>query len=234
MTVTADSPAPYAPASTIIEIINRYRDHGLQTPFTSDVLARAGVSDSLISRTLIGLQVLDLIDEGGNPTEVLTGLGNATQDEMPARLSEWLRATYAEVFQFVDPADASPEGVRDAFRTYQPRGQQPRMVTLFLALCVHAGIRQAPEEGAPRPRAQRRRTPSSQRNREQPNPRRRQSQQEVPGVPQPIAGLLASLPESGRWTKERRDAFMTTFGTVLDFCIEIGEEITDAAPEDQT
>ena len=43
-------------------------------------------------------------------------------------------------------------------------------------------------------------------------------------MPDPIAGLLASLPESGHWSKERRADFLKTFEAVLDFCIKVGED----------
>ena len=65
MPVTNESSAPYAPAHAMKLIINRYRDRGMQTPITTEVLERAGISESLISRTLQALYVLDLIDENG-------------------------------------------------------------------------------------------------------------------------------------------------------------------------
>ena len=41
MAVTQDKPAPYAPASAILEIIQTHRRKGL-TSFTADVLQRVG------------------------------------------------------------------------------------------------------------------------------------------------------------------------------------------------
>ncbi len=60
MAVTQEKPAPYAPASAILDIVSRYRNRGLVFPVNADVLARVGISDSLIPRTLQALQVLDL------------------------------------------------------------------------------------------------------------------------------------------------------------------------------
>ena len=47
MAIQADGTAPYAPAGTIIEIVERFRNHGLAEPFDTDVLERAGVPASL-------------------------------------------------------------------------------------------------------------------------------------------------------------------------------------------
>ena len=62
MPVTANSPAPYAPTSAILGLIERHRNKGF-TRLDAEVLGRSGVSDSLISRTLQALQTLDLIDD---------------------------------------------------------------------------------------------------------------------------------------------------------------------------
>ena len=51
-----------------------------------------------------------------------------------------LRAAYRPIFAFVDPATASHDEIRDAFRGFTPVGQQQRMVTLFLGLCAYAGL----------------------------------------------------------------------------------------------
>ena len=67
MAVTADSSAPYAPASAIIELIDKYRNRGLPSTITGEVLGKAGVSDSLIPRTLQALQTLELINDQGAP-----------------------------------------------------------------------------------------------------------------------------------------------------------------------
>jgi uncharacterized protein DUF5343 len=234
MPVTASTPAPYAPPATIMEVIRRFRDRGMQAPFTRDVLARAGVPDSLIPRTLQSLRALDLIDDAGNPSEVLQGLALASAENFPARMSDWLRAAYAEVFQFADPAKDDTVRVRDAFRTYTPRGQQDRMVTLFLTLCQEAGIRGSGEDSPRRRSAQQRparaqarsgRPGETQSSRAQ---RRENATQPSGEVPQAIAGLLASLPQTARWSAASREKFLKTFEAVLDFCVEV----VDGDPDD--
>jgi hypothetical protein len=150
MPVTSDKPAPYAPSSSIIDLIERYRNRGLPSPVTLDVLLRAGVSQSLVSRTLYGLQVLDLIDEQGAPTKTFEGIRLAPEAEYKQRLSEWLQSAYADVLKFVDPAVDDETKVRDAFRSYQPIGQQSRMVSLFLGLLTAAGMSAEKRGGQPR------------------------------------------------------------------------------------
>lgn len=140
MPIEPDGQAPYAPTGRVLSIIEGYRDRGLQTPFTLDVLTRAGITEPLAPRTLRSLKALDLIDDDGQPTPEFQALRKASSEEYRARLAAILRAAYVNVFQYADPATDPPEKVRDAFRHYEPVGQQPRMVALFLGLCEYAGI----------------------------------------------------------------------------------------------
>jgi hypothetical protein len=258
MAVTPDRPGPYAPASVIIELVERHRARGLPSPVNADVLARAGVSDSLVSRTLQALQALDLIGDDGAPTLVLEGLRLAPEADYKARLGEWLRAAYADALQYVDPASDNETTIRDAFRQYQPVGQQPRMVTLFSGLFRHAGI--GPEKALSpqarrnkamltgKPRVAANATPSPRapaRNgggnaaavNESGSPRANGTNQ---GQHPAIAGVLASLPDPATgWTKTDRDRFLVAFTAVLDFAIptiaaikrtvDIGGEHDDAS-----
>jgi hypothetical protein len=119
----------------------------------AEVLARSGISESLIARTIHALKTLDLIDDEGKPTETLEGLRLAPEGEYVNRLGQWLNSAYADVLKFIDPSTADETALRDAFRSYTPVGQQPRMVSLFVGLYGAAGI--GPEKGAP-PRSTRR------------------------------------------------------------------------------
>ncbi len=229
MPVTADQPAPYAPASALLTLIDRHRNKGLPSPIDGDVLARAGVSPSLIARTLQALGTLDLITEDGKPSQVLEGLRLAPESEYKQRMGEWLNSAYADAIQFVDPATADETQLRDAFRSYKPVGQQTRMVSLFSGLFAAAGV--GPERQkvpvarkaavvrkplAPAPRGAvhlsghigtRRTPPPAGQN---------------TGLPPALSGLLASLPQDGGgWTKTDRDRFVATFGAVLDFCYPV-------------
>jgi len=233
MAVTSDKAAPYAPASAVIEIMGRFRSRGLPVPINSDVLARAGVSGSLIPRTLYALQVLDLIDENGAPTSIFEGLRLAPESEYQAKQADWLKNAYADVFAFVDPTSDSETSVRDAFRSYQPIGQQNRMVSLFQGLCSAAGLMAGKAPSSSRPQARNgASSPNTQQSRsstpikhlkdfvDQPKP-----PTTLHGtLPPALTGLLESLPRNGAsWSRTTRNKFVTTFEAVLDFCIPINE-----------
>lgn len=242
MPVTSDKPAPYAPSTAIMAVVERFRQRGLPTPVDAGVLARASISESLIPRTLYALQSLDLIDESGNPTDVLEGLRLAPEVEYKARLGEWLTGAYADALQFIDPATATEIEIRDAFRNYRPHGQLDRMVTLFIGLFRAAGI--APEKasgGPPKKKVITLRMPARAATAVKPGNKPKDSgggaftpkQHNFDGaLPPALAGLLASLPTHGEgWTKADRDAFMTTFAVVLDFVFPPGAVKVQKAEE---
>lgn len=238
MAVTAENPAPYAPASAIIEIISRYRNRGLATPITGDVLGRAGVSDSLIPRTMQALQTLELVGPDGAPTETLEGLRRAKEADFQPQMAAWLQSVYADVFAFVNPADDEVH-IRDAFRTYQPIGQQPRMVSLFTALCRAAGLRSGEQtkESRSRPAARKSSVSTTVARREKQPPARQQQNPAIAGgsggLPPVIAGLLTTLPiESGEWTKAERAKFLKAFEAMLDYSFEVLERPLNASAQD--
>jgi hypothetical protein len=235
MPVTEDRPAPYATTSSIIDIVSRYRNRGLPFPVNADVLARAGISDSLIPRTLQSLQTLDLINDIGNPTETLEAIRLAPEAEYKTRLVDWLKGTYAGIFSFVDPSKDDGVRIRDAFRGYTPIGQQDRMVALFEGLCAEAGIlaeKPAKPAKAARPAStvsassRIRASAVSRTVAERLKPGVKNNAASAPnGLPAPLAGLLASLPAEGTgWSTTKREKFLTTFESVLDFCFPIEDE----------
>src|SRR5690606_15755196 len=152
MPVTTDQPAPYDPATAILDLIERHRNRGLPPLVDADVLARAGISDSLIPRTLQALKTLDLLTDDGRPSEVFEGIRLAPSGEYQQRLAEWLNAAYADALTFIDPATDDEVAIRDAFRKYIPTGQQSRMVTLFIGLFTAAGVMPPRQkQAAPKP-----------------------------------------------------------------------------------
>lgn len=224
MAVTADAPAPYAPTSVILSLIDRHRHRGLPFPVNADVLERAGVSPSLIPRTFQTLQTLELITEEGAATDTFEGIRRAPEGEYQQRLAEWLRAVYADAFTFVDPSKDDETAARDAFRGYRPIGQQHRMVSLFLGLCAAAGL--APEKPThPRPQARTRTPEPRPLNRGPIRKPIRDSKDKHTRIPTALAGLLESLPaEDEGWSQNERDKFYATFGAVLDFCFPINAD----------
>lgn len=234
MAVQADSPAPYAPTKSVMDVIHRFRDKGMTTPFELDTLTRAGVTEALAPRVLQALKILDLLDEAGNPTEAFESLRRVPTDAFQETLAEVVRSAYAEVFNFVDPAEHSVSQVTDAFRTYRPSGQRDRMVTLFLGLCREAGIVEGPAERV------KRELPSNARRREVPRrqaaPARRNtgggSRNTGGSLPPAVASLLDTLPKPDQgWTKQQRDRFMTAFEAILDYTYPLREQLP-AAPDE--
>jgi Family of unknown function (DUF5343) len=224
MAVTPDKPAPYAPVKTILEIVDRYRNRGLVFPVTADVLLRAGIPESLVPRTLQALVTLDLFNDVGNPTQTLEGIRLAPEAEYKKQLQDWLKSAYADVFQFVDPTTDDESRIRDAFRSYQPQGQQGRMVSLFQGLCAAAGLAPEKKTRAPRTPA----TPSRPRNiimQARGGVHHLTAVGLPTGLPPALSGLLQSLPSDGAgWTKDKRDKFLNAFGTVLDLCFPVVED----------
>jgi Family of unknown function (DUF5343) len=244
MPVTVDLPAPYAPASAIVDLIDRHRNKGLPPVVDADVLLRAGVSDSLVPRTLQALKILDLLTDDGRPSQVFEGLRLAPSAEYQQRMTEWLNAAYADALSYVDPATDDEVAIRDAFRKYIPTGQQARMVSLFMGLFTAAGVmparqRQAsPKKSAGSGAAKVTKAKISPRtvlasfNAGAP-PRAYGNVVPRDGLPPALAGLLASLPSNGRWTQAQRDKFMTAFPVMLDFAFEIVSEAEPATADDE-
>jgi hypothetical protein len=223
MPLAPNSNAPYTPASTVVNLLKRFRDKGLAIPVTPEVLLRAGVPESLLQRTMQALQLLELITEDGQATEVLKKIRSVSEKDYKATLAAWIKQVYADVFSFVDPATEDETAVRDAFRTYLPHAQQERMVKLFLALCAEAGL--APEtkkaESKPRARTASASTPTSRGARTVvKTPTGHQEVVRAGALPPELAGLMARLPQNG-WTKATRDKFLKTFESVLDYVIPI-------------
>jgi hypothetical protein len=230
MPIQPNGPAPYTPAATILSVVDRARDRGLPNPVSKDVLIRSGVAETLVPRTFHALQLLELINEEGAWTENLESLRRAPESELQTRFAEIVRVVYGDAFQYIDPSKDSATAIRDAFRSYKPHGQQERMVMLFLGLCQRAGIltEESPAKVASREVRPKSRvismTPQTK-----PKPKSKPDAS-APAIgngnlPPPLAGLLATLPQSG-WTKNERERFVTAFNAMLDYVIPIRAEST--------
>jgi hypothetical protein len=210
----------------VLQLINGFRDRGLATPFTADVLLRAGITESLVPRVLRSMEQLELIDADGNPTPQMEGLRRASSADFRTRLEEIVRGVYAEVFQFTNPATDPPTKVADAFRAYEPIGQRGRMVTLFLGLCEAGGIiaegaarKQAPTGTSKKPAAK----PATRRTTE-PARGGEPARANIAGVDPLIAAAVQKLPPNGTgWTKDEREKWLAFFTTTLDFTVPIRE-----------
>lgn len=234
MPVTQEGPVPYAPPSAILDLVRRHRDKGLPSPVDADVLARAGVPDSLVPRTLQALKILELLNADGTPSDALERMRLAPEAEYQERMAEWLKAAYADALTYVNPAVDGEVAIRDAFRKYTPVGQQSRMVTLFMGLFTAAGV--MPErsralvvvknggssKAAPRPAS---RPPRIDRKNQRDTALPHGGTTSLSGMPPALAGLLADLPADGEgWTAAKRDKFMTTLAVIVDYCFPVIEE----------
>lgn len=243
MALTSNGNAPYAPASTVVGLLKRFRDKGLAFPVNSDVLIRAGIPDSLVQRVFQTLVLLELIDEDGNATEVLKSIRTVAEKDYPATLAAWIKQVYADVFAFADPATGDETEVRDAFRSYQPHGQQERMVKLFMALCAEAGLAPESKKAEPKPRVRTAVIRSATSPASVAKPLARRSTMTLDqaagdllrsaSLPPELAGLMARLPQNG-WTKETRDRFLKTFESVLDYVIPVVEKEPEQEEEETT
>jgi hypothetical protein len=236
--------APYAPPATVLQVINAFRDRGLSTPITPDVLLRASINESIVPRTLKSLEGLELLDEAGNPTPAMEGLRRASSEDFKKRLEELVRGVYAEIFKFTDPAKDDLGRISDAFRAFNPIGQRGRMVTLFMGLCEAAGIIPAGTRKAPtvsptgkpiKPKSMQERFAATRERVANERAALRGSMRSDNGtVPEPLLGLLRALPSNGGgWPKARRDDWLKLFGMTLDFTVPVREQEPAGGDEDE-
>jgi hypothetical protein len=215
-------PAPYAPVKPVVALIERYRDRGMVTPITQEVLIKSQVvTESLAPRTYQSLKLLDLIDEQGQPTTALKELATSPGPEFKERAAALVRGAYAPIFSFADPATDSLEAVRDAFRGYEPRGQQERMVALFYGLCEFTGIvDEVPKRTAAQSAGTARSNGKAKKTGKDAGSARESAKVTVvaAGLPAPLQGLLNDLAAKGpTWTQTQRDQFLAVFNAVLDY-----------------
>ncbi len=235
--------APYAPVANILMLIHRSRERGLPEVLDHREIVKLGIPEESSPRVRKALQFLDFIDAENKQTSNFQRLGRATDDEYPQLLKAILENAYTDVFQSVgDVALAQEKDFNNAFRYYNPQGQRPAMIRLFMALCQDAGLL---AEGAvtkvsvkrtPRIAVKSRGTSSKDAQETatvKPSPASdggfsrpnwvESSSTDSPARYQLMQVLLKQLPDDGIWTQKRHDQWLKAVETSVDLLIEITE-----------
>lgn len=244
MNTELERQCPYAPYTSVLTVIRHMRRRDLKEPVTSPLITTIGVAEGNASRTIQALRFLDLLDEEGYITENFKAIGNAPSDEYPRLLEQTLRESYEHVFMSLDPATATDKQYENAFRYYQPKAQQSRMIMLFKGLCREAELIAggAPETPTrPRTTSPKPLAPSQAGKRgvpkdihSQPEPYREQTSTAFPIVVPTVAsetpefailqGLLNQLPfVKKRWTQPHREKWIQAMTSAVDLLFEVSD-----------
>jgi len=136
---------PYAPGAKVVEIVKRIHEGLVPQKLTETALISLGIAEGNAVRVHKALRFLRLITPESDQTDEAVKLRRATSDEYEPVLSEIVKGAYEPVFQLYDPATANGIDLNNAFKPYDPAGQRPQMIALFMALSREAGL--APQDG---------------------------------------------------------------------------------------
>lgn len=220
--------APYAGPSTVISLLRKFRESGLPWPMTAESLTHVGVSEGNSPRTVAAFKFLGLVDEDGQRTALMDGLGKASTEEYPEALAEIVKSAYAYVFSIHDPSTASEIQLADAFRHYSPEKQRNRMVTLFVALCKESNITTGEPTIIERKSRVARNLPSKALNQTE-----KLIQRTAPSVnfslnrwAEKLKPVLEKLPDvdNPQWSKSERDLWLRAVAAVIDLYVSIRKD----------
>lgn len=162
------------------------------------------------ARTVQALRFLGLVDDDGHTTDDLEWIRRAHEQELPAVLAKILRRAYAAVFARVDPATSTDRDMNEAFRAHEPSAQRPKMIALFRALCVRAGLIAHGSGGLSAAAG----TP----------PRKTRAPDNSRSSYPLVRGLLEALPPDGHWTSDERERWTNALLALLDLSVRVDDE----------
>jgi len=142
---------PYAPGNKTVHVVQRIHQGTIPQTLNESALVSLGVAAGNADRVQKALRFLGLTDAEFHLTDLATKLRKATSDEYRPLLGQILKGAYEPVFVSYDPAIATGIELDNAFKPYDPAGQRPNMIALFMALCREAGLapESAPRRGRP-------------------------------------------------------------------------------------
>jgi hypothetical protein len=143
---------PYAPTANVQALLHLLRRMNMPPRITRGFLRGIDISENIVPRVLATIRFLGMIQDDGQPTDILRALAGSTEDRYRQLLEQTIRSAYADELQTIDPTKDPQERIHGAFQRYTPRSQHSRQVMLFLGLCREAGI---PTVDAPRRRGMR-------------------------------------------------------------------------------
>jgi hypothetical protein len=231
--------APYASAVNVVAVLRHLRAHGLPEKITPNTLVNIGVNSGTIARLIAALKFLEIIDDKREITETAKKIQSSSDEEYPKILAGIIRTVYSDVFTTASDSNVELAKIAPVFPGYDPSNQRRQQVALFLGLCKESAL----IEGSPitvkitkpvrKPTAKTAPIPVVA-----PRATRKSKTEAVPEVPvaQPapiveevparaadydiLRSLLSALPETGAWTKERRQRWLGAFTANLDLLIE--------------
>ncbi|MBT1605309.1 DUF5343 domain-containing protein [Curtobacterium flaccumfaciens] len=142
--------APYAPASSVLDVIMARRKDPTLRYFDNEALEKLGIRESLVPRTAQALRLLDLLTDDGFVTPTFEGLISAPPGDLPRALEKLIRRAYKPIFEDLDPTVASTNALEQAFALFQPPGQRSRMVSMFQGLMRAADMTSGDDSAAVR------------------------------------------------------------------------------------
>lgn len=223
---------PYAPATSVIQVIKRYHERGLPEPLNVEVLQQVGIPASMFSPTFRTLLFLGLVDQAGMKTTRFENIRRSASDEYPMTLASIVKDAYSDIFTIADPSADDLTAITDAFRRYDPANQRDKMVRLFIGLCEEAEIIQPGTHQTKTVRKPRAPSPQSRTPKTTTLPG---TEPVLPVVDEAldldyrlVSSIVQQLPRNGQWTLEKRQRWLDAMTSAIDLLIDVHDEQASA------